>query len=78
MLSPMYGSRGDSEEGPSLVTHVLFTSILSIITEGACIRTQNRGLRRWAEWVNLHKKRVELLENTYTFNPTPPLKKINI
>lgn len=34
--------------------------------------TQNRGLRRWAEWLNLHKKRIELLENTYTFNPTPP------
>lgn len=37
--------------------------------------TQNRGLRRWAEWLNLHKKMVELLENTYTFNPTPPPKK---
>lgn len=37
--------------------------------------TQNRGLRRWAEWLNLHKKWVELLENTYTFNPTPPKNK---
>lgn len=63
----MYGSRGDSEEG--IVGN---PRVIHIITEGACMCTQNRGLRRWAEWLNLNKKRVELLENTYTFNPTPP------
>lgn len=47
MLSPMYGSRGDSEEG--IVGN---PRVIHIITEGACMCTQNRGLRRWAEWVN--------------------------
>lgn len=44
MLSPMYGSRGDSEEG--IVGN---PRVIHIITEGACMCTQNRGLRRWAE-----------------------------